>query len=225
MPADDMKTTVMKVVVFGANGETGRRIVEAIVARGHTVVAAVRQPDSVTASTSVTVVKIDFTDLPSLTHAISGCDAVVSAVGSRPSDTSNRSTHFIYSLSVRSLREAMRLCRVSRLIVLSCDGVEEDGEGPRFVSNIRRRIGMNRYLDIVRMETILEETPDLSWTIVRLTSLIDVRSRPYLVQDRILDRGSFKISYVDVADFVSKELEENKWTRKFPILGYSWSKF
>ena len=84
---------------------------------------------------------------------------------------------------------------------------------------------MNRYLDIVRMETILEETMDLDWTVVRLTNLVDVKSRPYMVENRVLEKGSLKISYNDVADFIAKELVLNKWIRMFPVLGYSWSSF
>lgn len=158
-----------------------------------------------------------------------GCDAVVSAIGARTSSSSYSvlapRSPSIYSTSVRALREAMRTCGITRLVVLSCDGVEEDFEGPRFLSNLRRRIGMNRYLDIVRMETVLEETTDLDWTVVRLTSLVDVKSRPYLVHNRVLDKGSFKISYVDAADFVCNELEQNKWVKMFPVLGYAWSAF
>lgn len=211
--------------MFGANGATGQRIVQAITARGHSVVAAVRRPETVIASKTVSVVKIDFSDIPSVIAAVSGCDAVVSAVGSRTAMNGNQRSPSLYSSAVRSLRIAMRECGVTRLLVLSCDGVEEDAEGPRFLTNLRRRIGMNRYLDIVRMETILEETSDLDWTIVRLTTLVDVKSRPYLVENRVLDRGSFKISYNDAADFVAKELEENKWVNKLPVLGYSWSSF
>lgn len=119
----------------------------------------------------------------------------------------------------------MRAAGLRRLIVLSCDGVDDDAESSRLLTNLRRRLGMNRYLDMARMETILEETDDLEWTIVRLTTLVDVRSRPYLVEDRTLDKGSFKISYTDAADFIVKELETNRWLRKFPVIGYPWSSF
>lgn len=225
MPSEMMKTLPMKIAVFGANGTTGKHIVEALTKRGHSVVAAVRRPETIKTSNQVTVTKIDLEKMVTLTDAISDCDAVVSAIGSRSSTSGQPSTHSVYSSSVRAIREAMRLCSVRRIIVLSCDGVEDDGEGPRFISNLRRRIGMNRFLEMARMETVLEETPDLDWTVVRLTTLVDVKRRPYLVENRVLDRGSFKISYLDAADFICTEIEENKWVRMFPVLGYSWASF
>jgi len=209
----------LKVAVFGANGATGQRIVTTLLACGQVVIACARRPETMDGK-GVTVRKIDFSDPSSTTNAIIGCDAVISAVGSRSSTSTS-----VYSVSARAIRAGMRACGIRRLVVLSCEGVEEGFEVPRVLANLRRRIGMNRYLDIVRMETILEETMDLDWTVVRLTNLVDVKSRPYMVENRVLEKGSLKISYNDVADFIAKELVLNKWIRMFPVLGYSWSSF
>lgn len=73
---------------------------------------------------------------------------------------------------------------------------------------------------MARMETILEESPDLEWTAVRLTYLVKHDCEAYLAEDGELSGGKFKIGYVDAGKFVAKEVVENKWVRKHPVLSY-----
>ena len=80
----------MKVVVFGANGGSGKRLVEAALAAGHDVVAAVRRPDKVAAKDELRAVKTDVLDRASVIAAIEGADAVLSTFG--PADNKNPGT-------------------------------------------------------------------------------------------------------------------------------------
>ena len=73
----------------------------------------------------------------------------------------------------------------------------------------------------MKMETILEESPSrIEWTIVRPTYLLDGPSRQYLVSDRTLGKGSFKIHRVDVAAFIIQDIERGEWLGQHPVLGY-----
>lgn len=209
----------MKVTVFGANGDTGQEIVTAFLTRGCTVVCAVRRPEAIEPKEGVTVVKIDLTDPSTVKAAVSNCDVVISALGSGGLKQERQTTE-LYSQATCAIRTAMRECSVKRIIVLSSGGVEEEDKAPWFYNNIIRRYIMNTYLDMTRMETILEESDDLEWTAVRITYLLKGPSKPYLVENRTLGKGSFKIHYVDVADFVAKEVDERNWIRKMPVIGY-----
>ena len=72
----------MKIVVFGATGGTGERIVERALAEGHEVVAVARKPEAFTTRHSrLKVVKGDVLDPASVATAIVGADAVLSSVG------------------------------------------------------------------------------------------------------------------------------------------------
>ncbi len=74
----------MKIVVFGATGNIGRRIALEALRRGHEVVGAVRDPlDSTPPDPRVTLVKGDATDSTSVAEVIRGADAVVSAISPR----------------------------------------------------------------------------------------------------------------------------------------------
>jgi putative NADH-flavin reductase len=215
----------MIVTVFGANGDSGKEIVKSLVHNGHIVVAAVRRIETMSSSDSVKVVKYDFADESSVKSAMEGSDAVILAIGSGKLRAARDPTT-LYSDATRAIRKAMRDCGIQRLIVLSSSGVDEEYQHlPWVYSNIIRRYIMNTYIDMARMETILEESQDLDWTSVRLTYLLEGKSQPDLVvsdcgfSDR--KRVSGKIQFVDVGKFVAKEVEENKWTKKMPAICYA----
>jgi putative NADH-flavin reductase len=215
----------MKVTVFGANGDSEKEIVKSLVQNGHSVVAAVRRLDTVTSSDSIKVVKYDFADEASVKNAIAGSDAVISAIGSGKLRAARDPTT-LYRDGTRAIRKAMRECGIKRIIVLSSAGVDEEyHQFPWFYSNIIRRYIMNSYIDMARMETVLEESDDLDWTSVRLTYLLEGKSNPdWVLADRGCGPGSKrtsgKIHFVDVGKFVAKEAEENKWIEKMPVISY-----
>lgn len=80
----------MKVLVAGATGQTGRRIVEQLLNQGIAVKALVRDLDKARAllpasSDQLEIVVGDVLKPSGLTEAMSGCQAVVSATGAAPS--------------------------------------------------------------------------------------------------------------------------------------------
>src|SRR3954471_15759765 len=76
---------VMRIVVFGATGNVGRRIVAEALRRGHEVVGVVRDPEAVQSpDPRVRLVRGDATDAASIAAAARGADAVVSAISPRP---------------------------------------------------------------------------------------------------------------------------------------------
>jgi putative NADH-flavin reductase len=75
----------MKIVVIGATGNIGSRIVEEALSRGHDVTGVVRDPSAVEAPDSrVRLVKGDATKSEDVARVVKGADAVVSAISPRP---------------------------------------------------------------------------------------------------------------------------------------------
>ncbi|MEM9669516.1 MAG: NAD(P)H-binding protein [Pseudomonadota bacterium] len=210
----------MRITVFGANGATGLEIVKQAVAAGHDVVGAVRRPDTLAELKGVEVRKIDLADQSSLEAAIKGSDVVISALGHGGLKASSKFTT-LYSDSTKAFRMAMTATGAKRLIVLSSGGVVEDGAAPCFYTKLLRRYLINTYVDMARMETILEESKALEWTSVRLTYLQSGPSKPFLVEEGELGKGKFQINVIDAARFVVGELTERKWINGHPVLGYA----
>ena len=100
----------MKVSVFGANGSTGRILVDDALKRGHEVNAVTRHPsDFPFKHERLDIVRADVTDGSSLVQAITGCDAVASVLGASYS----RKPITVYSRGTQAI--------VAAIVALSLD--------------------------------------------------------------------------------------------------------
>ncbi|MCA9110710.1 MAG: SDR family oxidoreductase [Planctomycetaceae bacterium] len=210
----------MKIVVFGANGRTGHEIVKVALDRGLVVRAAVRNSASISQQNGhLDVVEYDLQEFETVKRAIEGCDAVISALGSGNPRQAAKPTS-LYSNAARTMTDAMR-GQTRRLLVLSSGAVDDSGQGPWIYQCFFRPYMMNTYIDMARMETILEERSDhIDWTSVRPTYLLNGPSKPYKVFDRFLECSGYKINRIDVATFCIDQLQETRWIHKMPVLAY-----
>ena len=72
----------MNIVIFGANGQTGRLLTGQALSAGHRVVAATRRPDDFPLSDpKLTVAAADVRDAAAVTEVVAGVDAVLSTLG------------------------------------------------------------------------------------------------------------------------------------------------
>jgi uncharacterized protein len=77
----------MKIVLYGATGHAGSRILAELVRRGHTVKAISRHAKEKIPAAGVTTVDDDMSDVGRMAEAIKGSDAVVSAYAPPQNDT------------------------------------------------------------------------------------------------------------------------------------------
>ncbi len=73
----------MKILLIGATGMIGSRIMDEALARGHDVVAAVRNPDKVGTNGKVTAVKVDVNNAGDIAPLADKADLIISAVSPR----------------------------------------------------------------------------------------------------------------------------------------------
>lgn len=200
----------MKLIVFGATGGTGRALLEQALAAGHEVAAFVRDPARLD-NARVEVVTGDVLDLPAVTEAVRGRDAVVSCLGTRPWNHTD-----ICSTGTRVIARAMAAAGVQRLIVLSSQGVGDStlGVAGRIVASLALR---RAFRDKAQMEADLGGT-ELDWTVVRPGLLTNGAARKTW---RTATDGSLvggKIARADVAAFVLGELARPQFVRQRPVL-------
>ncbi len=69
----------MKVVLYGASGMIGSRVLHELLSRGHKVTAVVRNPEKLAAAAGVKVLKGDVTDAASVAATAAGTEAAISA--------------------------------------------------------------------------------------------------------------------------------------------------
>jgi putative NADH-flavin reductase len=105
----------MKIVVFGATGNVGKRVVAESLRRGHEVIGVVRDPAAVRSpDPRVKLVKGDATDAESVAKVVKGADAVVSAISPRPNARGMAAPSL--SKNSRALIEGLRKAGVKRVL-------------------------------------------------------------------------------------------------------------
>ncbi len=208
----------MKVLVFGASGATGCKVVECSLEKQYSVNAFVRSPDKFQIKHSnLSVIAGDVTDNVSVNAAIIGQEAVVSVLGSGNSLRSNPAL----SEGIGNIVRAMETAGVRRLVYLSMLGV---GGSEAQLSFLDRFIVLplllrNIAADHEREEGLIKQS-SLDWVIVRPPRLTNgqftgkyrsgehVKHRPFL--------GS--ISRADVADFIVKQITDDRYVHKTPTV-------
>lgn len=168
----ELEDSGVRVAVIGATGRTGARVVREAVQRGHHVHAMARRPDQVTdTGGNVQSCRADTLDPDSLTAALAGTDAVVSAVGIGTSRAPTR----LYSDGITTVLSAMAANAVSRLAVVSAGPVGPRAEQPflerRIVMPVLERFFGATYADMRRMEAILASS-SVDWVALRPPRLI-----------------------------------------------------
>lgn len=206
----------MNIVIFGANGATGRLLTKQAVASGHVVTAVTRHPDAFPLRHErLRVVRGDVFDLASVEQAVAGQDAVLSTLGVPFS----RKPITVYSRGMTHIVQAMNHSGVRRLVCVSSSAVGTDHDtGGGFVFDkimqpaIISTIGRTTYADMARMETLVMKS-QLDWTIVRPSGLFETPAvTDYQVAETHI-RGRFT-SKADLADCMLQQLTTDQYLRK-----------
>lgn len=203
----------MELVVFGATGGTGSRLVDQALAAGHGVTAVVRDLSRLPDRPGLTAVRADLSDPAGTGAAVAGRDAVISAIGSRD----GRAPTTACAGSASAIIAAMRERGVRRLVVVSNSGMhvdEVDGPLNRFVVKpVLGRVLRHPFADMRRMEELVR-TSDVDWTIVRPPMLTDGprtgRCRTAIGRNA---RGGNRVSRADLADQLLRCLADERTVR------------
>ena len=166
----------MRIVVFGANGATGRLLTRQTLAAGHQVAAVTRRPaDFPVTHERLSVVEADVHDAQAVGRAVEGADVVLSTLGV----PYTRKPVNVYSDGIRNIAAAMSRHEVKRLVVVSSSATEPHHHADGgFLMNrvlqplITATIGKTTYSDMRRMEELVRSS-DLEWTIMRPSGLFD----------------------------------------------------
>ena len=185
----------MKILVLGATGATGRLVLDQALAAGHHVRALVRSPDKLTVSSpDLEVVPGQATDASDVARALSGVDAVISALGAAKGTVITDAT--------RALIAAADAQGVKRVIIMSSFAVLTG----RLSGPARLMTGMllgASVRDKAAAEELLRAS-DLDWTVVhavRLTNGPATGTAKAVPDSATLKLGN-SISRADVASWM-----------------------
>ena len=212
----------MKIVVFGASGRMGIKVVERALEAGHNVTAFLRTPSKIAIQhPKLTLFQGDVMDAAAVGNAIAEQEVVISVLGPKrppvPDMTSMMET------AAKNIVAAMQKHGIRRIISTTGATVPQPEDQPkvgdRLIVAILNILEKGFVLDASANVKVIQ-TSNLDWTIVRFPRVMDgARTGKYRVAYLGKDSGT-QISRADGADFVLKELTEKKWLRQAPVVSY-----
>jgi putative NADH-flavin reductase len=209
----------MKVVLYGASGRAGSRILNELIERGHGVVAVARNADARKERMGVTPANDDLSDVSRTAQVIQGADAVISAYAPPQNDTDE-----LVSVTQR-LVEAIARSGVPRFLMVGGAGSLEVSPGLSLMHSgklppewLPIALAHQRALEILRASAI-------DWTSLCPAAYFDPGLRTgrfRLGTDNLIadEKGESRVSMEDYAIAMVDELENPDHRRQRFSVGY-----
>jgi putative NADH-flavin reductase len=209
----------MKVLVIGSTGRAGRLLVEYALEQGHEVTAFARHVgDYPLAHERLRFFTGDVLYPPLLDAVMPGHDAVCSVIGIR--QFSGEIT--LLSTGARNVIASMERAGLQRLLTLTGAGILQENQDELLMESLSFPPNlMNISLDQLRVYHALQESR-LDWTIVAPSFMHQgPRTGKYVAEADYFPRNcQNRISVEDVADFMTRELDERQFVGK--RVGIAW---
>lgn len=211
----------MKVVLYGATGMIGSRILKELLARGHAVTAVVRDPSKLQPQDHLKVEKGDVTDADAMAKLAWGAEVIVSSFGP-PQDPAKMGQLLD---ATRALISGTRRAGSPRLIVVGGAGSLEVAPGLQIV-DAPTFPEAYKPIALAHRDAFYElRKCDLNWTYFSPAMMIQPGERTgkfrlgldALVSD---DKGNSSISAEDYAMALVDEVEQARHARQRFTIGY-----
>ena len=198
-----------KIALIGATGGIGRHVCSRALSDGHTVVALVRTPSKLVSNPDLHVVQGCVTDAQAVHQTLSGCDIVLSCLGTSSGDSP------VVTIGTQHIVSAMKTSNIHRMAMVSSVGVGNSrAQGKRvsrlFMHVIVPLILRQRYYELEGAETIARTIPNA--VIVRPTGLSNkAGTGRYKAEPHDSTETSLRISREDVAEFMVTLIGDTSW--------------
>ena len=207
----------MELAIFGASGRTGRPLVQQALDAGHDVIALVRTPATFPLKHErLTVVQGDAMNAADVDEVVQGADAVLSTLG----QTKN-SPKDLQTVATKNIVAAMQKYGITRLVSLTGAGVDAPEDQPKLINHVikfaLKSLSGAVLADAEQHAKVLQNST-LDWVIVRGPMLTE---GPHTGKYRVgwvgVNTGT-RISRADVADFMLKQVTDNTYLHKAPMI-------
>ena len=212
-PRGEVRSRPGRILIVGATGGTGRRLVAQALERGHAVTVLARDPAKLAVDhPRLTVVAGNVLDRASVDRAMAGQEAVLSALGHKRFFWPTR----ILSEGTRVLLAAMAAHKVRRLVCVTSLGIGDSAGrmGLPYTLFTIPVVLPFYFWDKTRQERLVAAS-DVEWVIVRPGALTDGEKRGLRRTGRHV--GSFlwtvRVPRADVAAFMLDQLESDAFLR------------
>ncbi len=211
-----------RTLIIGASRGIGNEAVKCALAHGHMVRALARSASSIEVSHELLEKRVgDALDPADVESAVVGIDTVILTLGVATGPAMVLGTVHRFSDATRVLLSAVERSGVRRLICVSGFGAGDSHSKLGCLQGIAFQAILGRVYDDKTLQERLIRASHLDWVIVRPVILTNGRrtGRYQIMVDRKDWRNGF-ISRADVADFLVKQIDDDNYLGKTPVLTY-----
>lgn len=189
----------MQILVAGATGKTGRRLMRDLQANGHTPIALVRESSDTSVLPDGAQTRQG--DLTKLEDGVcDGCDAVVFAAGSG-GDTSEEMTRQVDRDGAMRLVDLAAKSGASRFVMLSSVGADQPEEGGEMQHYLQAKHDADEHL----------KASGLTYAIIRPVRLTEEDGNRNMRFGDAVDTGA-TAARGDVAAVLADAVDSDEWT-------------
>ena len=209
-----------KILIIGASRGIGLQTVKAALEARHSVRALARSARRISIDhPKLEKMAGDALEMATVKRALSGVDVVIQSLGVSAGPEIIFKPTRIFSKATRVLVTAMEEAHVKRLICVTGFGAGDSRGYGGFLYSAAFHLLMGRVYDDKDVQERIVRSSKLDWVIVRPVILIDgPKTNAYraLVDPRDWTCGF--ISRADVADFLVKQIDDDAFLHKSPVL-------
>ncbi|WP_069805404.1 NAD(P)-dependent oxidoreductase [Thermogemmatispora onikobensis] len=215
----------MKIVIFGATGSIGQRLIQEALNRGHEVKGVARRPERLALShPRFSLEAGNVLDPADVARLVSGSDVVISAVG--PARDTEEDPAMVVQ-AAEALIEGLKRAGVKRLVVVGGAGSLEVAPGVRLMDTPGFPAGWRPIAAAAAeaLEVYRRQGADLDWTYFSPAAFIEPGQRTgrYRVGTEQLvtdEKGESRISIEDYAVALLDEVEQPRFVRQRFTVAY-----
>jgi uncharacterized protein len=209
----------VNIVLYGATGKAGSRILNELLSREHTVKAVVRDEKKLQSAQNLTVEKGDLNDVNAIAQAAKGADALISAYAP-PMDAVEE----LIDVTKR-LVKAIKQAGVPRLLIVGGAGSLEVAPGVELINTSSFPEAWKPIAQAHHEALQLLRFSDVNWTYLSPAAFFEPGERTgkfRTAKDQLITnaKGESRISMEDYAIALVDELEKPQHLRARFAVGY-----
>lgn len=189
----------MRIAIFGATGETGRRVCRQALDRGHEVVPFSHSGKPIEGAPELSNTALDVRDAAAVTRALAGVDAIVSTIGG-PLETR--------VIGLRSLIAAADAHRIARIIGVGGAGALHLPDGTPVVELAWFPAPLKPVTQMHLQAVAALEASALSWTFICPPMMQDGPVTESYKHAAAHPAGGPVVRYAEVAHLIMRCLDE-----------------
>jgi len=206
------------LALFGGSGLTGKLVLEKVLQQGYEVNALLRNPNKIDISDSnLKVIKGDVLNEEDVLKTVEGSDVVLSMFGHVKG-----SPEWLQTKGTEHIVEAMKKSGVKKIISLSGGGLPfPEKDQPKLADKMIRfimKFAVPKILKDAILHAEVLRKSNLDWMIVRGPRLTNDKPKHEYRVGWVGVNASTKISRADLADFIVKQIESDKFNHQMPFV-------